>query len=323
LAAAGKFLGQFARAVNEFDNYALQALVDEIQGMQSWLEQIGGDLGRDFREWLAGLADQVRVGGSGPRPGCLHVAHALAGGHSGRPVTFIVGMDDTPSLEEPGERVANPAKPCKVTGQDIRDAAANIQRRWETISRPTYATAAAKAISLGDGRPAATSGEHGTEWGTVIHSLLEAAMRNPGVDLKRLATAALTDQGLALDLADTAVHTVRCVMESAVWQRATASPQRLVEVPFQTLLASDGPPRTELPTLLRGVIDLVFVEERGWVVVDYKTDRVLPAAIPALTEHYSPQVRTYARIWQAITGREVYEAALFFTHPNCYAPVRL
>ena len=95
LAATGKFLGQFARAVNEFDNYALQALVDEIQGMQSWLEQIGGDLGRDFREWLAGLADQVRVGGSGPRPGCLHVAHALAGGHSGRPVTFIVGLDDT------------------------------------------------------------------------------------------------------------------------------------------------------------------------------------------------------------------------------------
>jgi ATP-dependent helicase/nuclease subunit B len=95
LAAAGQFLGQFARAVNEFDNYALQALADEIQGMQDWLDQFGGDLSHDFREWLAGLVDQVRVGGSGPRPGCLHVAHALAGGHSGRPVTFIVGLDDS------------------------------------------------------------------------------------------------------------------------------------------------------------------------------------------------------------------------------------
>jgi hypothetical protein len=75
LAAAGKFLGDFARAVNEFDNYALQALTQEIQTVQGWLEQAGGDLGHDFREWLAGLVDQVRVGGSGPRPGCLHVAH--------------------------------------------------------------------------------------------------------------------------------------------------------------------------------------------------------------------------------------------------------
>jgi len=95
LAGAGKFLGQFARAAGEFDSYALQAIAEEIKAMRGWLEQIGGDPGRDFREWLASLVDQVRVGGSGPRPGCLHVAHALAGGHSGRPVTFIVGLDDS------------------------------------------------------------------------------------------------------------------------------------------------------------------------------------------------------------------------------------
>ena len=43
--------------------------------------------------------------------------------------------------------------------------------------------------------------------------------------------------------------------------------------------------------------------------------------IPALTEHYAPQVRTYAKVWQTLTGREIHEAALFFTHPNCYVPV--
>ena len=95
LAFASQFLGQYTRAMNEFDNYALHALAGEIRGMQDWLEQVGGDLSHDFREWLVGLVDQVRVGGSGPRPGCLHVAHALAGGHSGRPVTFIVGLDDS------------------------------------------------------------------------------------------------------------------------------------------------------------------------------------------------------------------------------------
>lgn len=95
LTAALQFLGQLARGASEFDNYAAQALKQEIEEMQRCLEQAGGAMGRDFWDWLAALADQVRVGGSGPRPGCLHVAHALAGGHSGRPITFIVGLDDS------------------------------------------------------------------------------------------------------------------------------------------------------------------------------------------------------------------------------------
>ena len=33
--------------------------------------------------------------GAGPRPHCLHVAHVRAGGHTGRPHTFIVGLDDS------------------------------------------------------------------------------------------------------------------------------------------------------------------------------------------------------------------------------------
>ena len=95
LAAAVQFLRQLARTVNESDNFASQALVEEIEQMRHWLSQADGDLSHDFWDWLAALADQVRIGGCGPRPGCLHVAHALSGGHSGRPVTFLVGLDDS------------------------------------------------------------------------------------------------------------------------------------------------------------------------------------------------------------------------------------
>jgi ATP-dependent helicase/nuclease subunit A len=211
-----------------------------------------------------------------------------------------------------------PAKPLTITSRNVRDAAADIQQRWEAVLRSTYATAAAKAISLSDGRRGVTSGEHGTEWGTVIHLLLETAMRNPGVDLERLAASVLTDQGLASDLAETAVQTVCQVRESAVWQRAVASPHHLVEVPFQTLLAPDKPTKGDLPTVLRGVIDLVFLEERRWVIVDYKTDRAAPGAIPGLAAHYAPQLLTYAKAWRDLTGQEVQETGLFFTQPACY-----
>lgn len=95
LAATAQFLRQLARTVNESDRFAAQALVEEIEQMRRWVSQAEGDLSHDFWAWLAALADQVRIGGSGPRPGCLHVAHALSGGHSGRPVTFIVGLDDS------------------------------------------------------------------------------------------------------------------------------------------------------------------------------------------------------------------------------------
>ena len=234
---------------------------------------------------------------------------------------FKEHLGESPSLEDPGERVAKPVKPMIVTSGNVRDAAAEIQQRWETVLRPTYATAAAKAISLGDGRRGVTSGEHGTEWGTVIHLLLETAMRSPGIDLKRLAASVLTDQGLASELAETAVQTVRKVMESDIWQRAMASSQRLVEVPFQTLLTPDKPTKVELPTLLRGVIDLVFLEQPGWVIVDYKTDRAAVGAVPGLAEHYAPQLRTYAKVWGDLTGQEVREMGLFFTHPGCYVKV--
>ena len=234
---------------------------------------------------------------------------------------FEKHLGDSPSLEDPGKQVAKPAKSLTLTSRTVRDAAADIQQRWDTVLRPTYATAAAKAISLSEGRRGVTSGEHGTELGTVIHLLLETAMRNPGVDLKRLAASVLADQGLACDLAETAVQTVCQVRESAIWQRAIASPKRLVEVPFQTLLATDKPTKGEIPTLLRGVIDLVFLEQSRWVIVDYKTDRAAPGAIPGLATHYAPQLLTYAMVWRELTGQEVQETGLFFTHPGCYVKV--
>ena len=146
-------------------------------------------------------------------------------------------------------------------------------------------------------------------------------MRSPGTDLKKLAASVLTDQGLPPDLAETAVQTVCRVGKSAIWQRALASRQWLVEVPFQTLLSADKPAKGDLPTLLRGVIDLVFVEQQGWVIVDYKTDRIAVGVVPGLADHYAPQLRTYAKVWRELTGQEVQEMGLFFTHPGCYVKV--
>jgi ATP-dependent helicase/nuclease subunit B len=95
LEAAEKFLRDFARSKSEMDNYSLQALLDRVREMARWVGMDDEPLGLDVLQWLANLPCDVRVRGSSPRPSCLHVAHVLSGGHSGRKHTFVVGLDDS------------------------------------------------------------------------------------------------------------------------------------------------------------------------------------------------------------------------------------
>jgi len=94
LRASARFLESHARSMNEFDNFARRALLDAIGELTSCPFLGMEDQFFDAWEWLETLPSAVRVQGSGPRPGHLHVAHVLSGGHSGRPHTFIVGLDD-------------------------------------------------------------------------------------------------------------------------------------------------------------------------------------------------------------------------------------
>src|SRR5262249_1290183 len=152
--------------------------------------------------------------------------------------------------------------------------------------------------------------EHGTEWGSVIHVLLEAAMSAPGADLAALAAAALEEHELDPGRAGEALGSVRAVMESELWQRAQNATTPLTEVPMQfrgPLATGPGP-----KTMVRGVIDLAFSEAGGWVIADYKTDDRNVEELDELVKHYAPQVKAYALAWSALTGEPVQEAGLFF-----------
>ena len=94
LAAAQEFLKRCARGADRFDGFAAEKLREELDEMAHWLGRVGGTSAADVRDWLAALPAETRVAGSGPRPGCLHLDHVRSGGHSGRPHTFIVGLDD-------------------------------------------------------------------------------------------------------------------------------------------------------------------------------------------------------------------------------------
>ena len=67
--------------------------------------------------------------------------------------------------------------------------------------------------------------------------------------------------------------------------------------------------RPERNLLVQGVVDCAFMEDDGWVLVDYKTDRVEDEE--AFREAYRPQLKWYAEAVRELTGKPVKETWLY------------
>jgi len=239
---------------------------------------------------------------------------------------FASQLSGAPELPDPGPQAPPDRAEVAISEDDVESARAGIAMRREKVLTPAYATVAAKAyaLSLPKGSLEVTqvapqgsvdglsfdAGEQGLDWGAVIHLLLQHAMRDSHVDLEGLARTALIQHELDPALSEPAINTVKSIMSSDLWQRALCSPQRLIEVPFEVLKEGES---VSMPTLVRGVIDLIFKEPDGWVLVDVKTDRLPDGKVDSLVERYAPQVQLYASAWQNCVGDVVKETVLYFT----------
>ena len=140
----------------------------------------------------------------------------------------------------------------------------------------------------------------GMAWGSLIHFLLEHAMRGAQRDrahLARLASWFAFDKPELRRVIPEALDTVERVMAAEFWKQAMAAEERAVEVPFAVRVEAGG----AAPRLLHGVIDLAFKTADGWVLIDYKTDQ-LGAGVDQLAAQYAPQIRAYADHWSAQLG---------------------
>ena len=97
--------------------------------------------------------------------------------------------------------------------------------------------------------------------------------------------------------------------------RMKESDQTLVEVPFS--IKTD---EKEKAKIVSGVIDLVFKEPDGWVIADYKTDKI-DDNIEKIVNYYRPQVELYTKFWEEMTGEKVKETGLFFVDNESWVKV--
>ena len=95
-------------------------------------------------------------------------------------------------------------------------------------------------------------------------------------------------------------------------------------MPFRTVQSHGPLPNSgSVPMILHSVIDLVFREANGWVVVDYKTDARGDSELPPLVEHYRPQVEAYCNFWQSAVGEPVVDKGPVFHSYGQICPTRL
>ncbi len=280
----------------------------------------------------------------------------------------LAGVPELDPLPE-GKRAPEPAAGPAPSAKEIAAAERRIREGKAAASRARYRLETVTAVAETGPRPfLGEGGGRGREWGTAVHSVLNALGRTWGREtsvsgvppadgerVRRLAGNALTAAGLGRGQEGELVDLVMSILSSGFWGRAMAADRKLFEVPFSVRIDAGDPDHEAIsrtgslvalgghrpvavaagsPVILSGAIDLVFREKDGWVIADYKSDRLPSAlfesgpqaaaeALGALVAYYTPQVRIYSRLWERMTGERVKESGLYFTSLNRWVPLRL
>ena len=221
----------------------------------------------------------------------------------------------------------------EVTVGEAENFRGAVEMRSRLVTTPTYRTSAAKdGVVFHVSQPivetpepdellpqrARFDREKARHFGTAVHTLLEGAFSQPKLTLEQLARAdSLLGSCEDEDFVKTVIETARETYESDFCQRVRQSSRILVEVPFEMVSPRDEEPSDILP-ILRGVIDLVFYEKDGWVIVDWKTDSVEEGKEEVILQRYAPQLDAYRRAWKKITKEPIAEVGLYLTSLNRY-----
>lgn len=154
-------------------------------------------------------------------------------------------------------------------------------------------------------------GRGGSSVGRAVHSVLQSIDLRTGSDIESVSNA----QAAAEDIPGRATEIARLVrtaVESDIVRRAVSSKRFWREIPV-AIPVGDG--------ALEGFIDMLFEEDDGLVVVDYKTDSIEADRTQEAMRRYELQAGSYGLAVQKATGMEVKEIVFLFLRPRSEAVV--
>jgi ATP-dependent helicase/nuclease subunit A len=186
----------------------------------------------------------------------------------------------------------------------LRVVTASSQKGWE---RP-----AGGGDFQEDGAITGADRSQAVRIGNALHRVMERVDLRAEPNLHALIEATVADEDVGpLDGAprERVRRMVETSLKSDVVQRALSSRRVLREVEFGCGLADGG--------LVQGQIDLLFQEDGGLVIVDFKSDNVRAEQVDERTrESYRRQAAVYAFAAHQITGLPVREVTFFYAEPG-------
>ena len=145
--------------------------------------------------------------------------------------------------------------------------------------------------------------------GSLVHKLIEIADPSASEEsIQSLADALAREYDLPPDDAGIATRLAKRALDHPLLKERAASAKEMHrEVPFCVNYGDQ---------LLEGAVDLLFVEDDGAVIVDYKTNDVTEEEAAAAAERYRPQAEIYARAMTAALGVPIKEVTFLFLRPG-------
>lgn len=202
------------------------------------------------------------------------------------------------------------ALPAKAAVSAVARARAGAPEPEQETAFELPAFVRAAGAEQADGERPLTAAERGTAVHAVLASLPAAALTAEQV---RAHCDGMVRAGSLTGQQAEAVPAARLaeLTQSALWARMGASARCERELPFSYLVPAAslyGADAADESVLLQGVIDCCFLTGDGWVLLDYKTDR-LRAGVPleAMAAEHLPQLELYAEALYRLTGLPVAE----------------
>lgn len=192
-----------------------------------------------------------------------------------------------------------------------------MKRRFELIDEMSAPLQSVQKISARPRFLQAKTKMTGAEYGTLMHSVMQHIDLRAGLapdGIKRQLEAFARNEIILpehLELID--VRGVCDFFQSEIGQRMQNSPNVRREMPFSVMLeAKRFYPEVQDKSeriFVQGIVDALFDEADGMVLVDYKTDRDKSAA--EIAERYRLQLDIYAEAIEKILQKKVKEKYLY------------
>ena len=204
--------------------------------------------------------------------------------------------------------------PTKVTATQLKGRELDEEIAQGTVRRVRQVQVETPRFLIGE-RPLSAA-----QRGTAMHLLmqyLDLSGPEPEQQVQALLARHLLtpEQAASLEL-----EQVRRFLASPLAERIRRAGEVYREYRFSLLLPAslydpEAEPEDEL--MLQGVVDCAFRTEQGLVIVDFKTDRILPQEAAQRAELYRPQLTAYSQALSRVLEAPVAERVLYFFAPGC------